>query len=312
MNGPLFLVCFRNKKPPRGRVLKYVGALALFLGAGLMLGAMPIGNDRIGPDTPLHYAPNANFGPDTAFLPGAAQFNLADVDSLHRLEALPKGVRGLVWVGQCKGVDAAFIDAVSPYLGNPRVFGFYLMDDPDPRIALAGGMPRPSCPAANLRAESDWIHDHAPDAKTFIVLMNMGSFAEPSFQYTYEPENSHVDLYGLAAYPCRSGVSDCDYDVIDRYVRAAEAGGIPRPKIVPIYQAFGEGGWITDDGGRYTLPSRRQAEQILARWRKLVELPAFDFAYSWGSQKSDRALQQSPDLQTVFRRHNGLTVPVSR
>jgi hypothetical protein len=312
MSGPLSLVPFGIGKWPRSRILNYVGSLALLLGAGLVLGAKPIGEDRIGPDTPLHYAPNGNFGPDTAFLPGVAHYNLADVDSLSRLEALPDGVRGLVWVGQCKGVDAAFIDAVSPYLGHSRVFGFYLMDDPDPRITLTGGMPRPHCPAGNLRAESDWIHAHAPGAKTFIVLMNMGSFAKPSFQYTYGPENSHVDLYGLAAYPCRSGVRGCDYDVIDRYVRAAEAWGIPRSRIVPIYQAFGEGGWVTDDGGHYTLPSREQAEQILARWGKLVELPTFDFTYSWGSQKSDLALQQSPDLQTVFRRHNDLTVPASR
>jgi serralysin len=31
----------------------------------------------------------------------------------------------------------------------------------------------------------------------------------------------------------------------------------------------------------------------------------FDFAYSWGSQRGDLALESSPDLQMVFSIHNG-------
>jgi hypothetical protein len=43
---------------------------------------------------------------------------------------------------------------------------------------------------------------------TSIILMNVASTLQPSFKETYEPSNSHVDLAGLAAYPCRSDVSN--------------------------------------------------------------------------------------------------------
>jgi hypothetical protein len=48
---------------------------------------------------------------------------------------------------------------------------------------------------------------------------------------------------------------------------------------------------------------------MLARWGTLIEAPVFDFAYSWGSQKADRALENSPELQVVFSRHHGIGSP---
>jgi hypothetical protein len=44
--------------------------------------------------------------------------------------------------------------------------------------------------------------------------------------------------------------------------------------------------------------------QILDRWGTLTPTPVFDFAYSWGSQNADEALEGSTDLQTVFALHN--------
>ena len=85
---------------------------------------------------------------------------------------------------------------------------------------------------------------------------------------------------------------------------AAEAAGIPRDSIVPVYQAFGGGGYSDDGGGQYTLPTASQEEQILAVWGALVPNPVFDYAYSWGTQNSDQALEDSPALQAVFSAHN--------
>ena len=62
---------------------------------------------------------------------------------------------------------------------------------------------------------------------------------------------------------------------------AAEAAGIPRDSIVPVYQAFGGGGYSDDGGGQYTLPTASQEAQILAVWAALVPNPVFDYAYSW-------------------------------
>src|SRR5207249_11728454 len=86
--------------------------------------------------------------------------------------------------------------------------------------------------------------------------------------------------------------------------RCGRGAGIPRDSIVPVYQAFGAGNWSDDGGGQYTLPTPSQEEQILAVWAPLVPNPVFDYAYSWGTQNADQALEDSPALQAVFSAHN--------
>jgi hypothetical protein len=273
--------------------------------SGLIAGALIIVGSVLGlpahgaPKTDLHHAPNHNFDASNRYLPGQIGFNLADVDDVRQLRALPSGAKGLVWVGQCKGVDAGFLKTVGPFVGRPEVFGFYLMDDPDPT-----GRYNPLCTADNLKAESDWIHAHAGNAKTFVVLMKLASSKAPSFINTYNFNNSHIDLYGIDPYPCRTEISDCDYEMIDRYVAAADAWGIPRSALIPVYQAFGSGNWHDDGGGRYVFPSISQMEKMLERWETFAPAPVFDYAYSWGTQNGDQALESSPDLQALFARHN--------
>jgi hypothetical protein len=70
--------------------------------------------------TRLHFAPNNNFDSNGAYLPAKAGFNLADVSSIRVLDSLLAGVKGLAWVGQCGGVDAAFLETVRPYVGKAR------------------------------------------------------------------------------------------------------------------------------------------------------------------------------------------------
>jgi len=256
------------------------------------------------PSPTLHYAPNGNFSKDGHYLPGQAGFNLADVNSPAQLESLPDGVKGLVWIGQCGGADAKFVDAVKPYLGSKKLFGFFLMDDPDPRPISGAALRAAYCPASNMKAESDWIHDHAPRAKTFVVLMNLTSRLVPTFGETYAPANSHIDLFGIDPYPCRTELGGCDVAMIERYVKAAEAAGIPRARMVPIYQAFGGGDWKNESGGQYTMPTAIQLREMLTSWHQLIAAPQFDFAYSWGSQRSDMALEDSRDLKEAFLSRN--------
>ena len=254
-----------------------------------------------GPQSALHFALNGNFDSRGNYLPGSIGFNLADVTTVVQLNSLPDGVKGLVWVGQCNGVDTTFLRTVQPYIGNSKLFGFYLMDDPDPT-----GWHRTLCAAESLAAESDWIHANVPGARTFIVLMVMSSSKTPSFAGTYNPTNSHVDLFGLDPYPCRTELKDCDYDMIDRFVAAAESSGVPRDRMVPVYQTFGGGNWVDDGGGRYALPIASQLQQILAHWEALLPTTVFDAAYSWGSQNGHVGLESSPDLQAEFLRHNSV------
>ena len=271
-------------------------AIARSVGALLVLGAA---NIQAVAETHLHLAANGNFDVNGAYAPGRIGFNLADVSDVATLDALPADVKGLAWIGRCSGVDAGFLKVARPYLGHENLFGFNLMDDPDPTGRYA-----PACSAEKLKAEADWIHANMPQAKTFIVLMNLGSSRAPSFAGTYNPANSHIDLFGISPYPCRTELRRCDLDMIGRFVAAALAADIPKNAIVPVFQSFGGGRWVDDGGGRYRLPTAAEEREIMARWDMLVPDPAFDYAYSWGTQRDDNALQASQALQAVFWHRN--------
>ncbi|HEV7209849.1 MAG TPA: hypothetical protein VGN54_14075, partial [Mycobacteriales bacterium] len=258
-----------------------------------------------GSGTTWHFAVNGNFDNAGNFAPGADGFTLADVGtSASQTDGLPAGVEGLVYIGSCSGADSSFTSAIAPLIGNPKVFGFYLVDEPDPT-----GQYHPLCTAANLKAESDWIHTHDPGPKTFITLMNMAGSDSPSFAGTYTPTNSGVDLYGVDPYPCRTELTSCDFAMINRYVTAVEAAGVPEADIVPVFQAFGGGSYPDDGGGHYRLPTVAEEGQILSTWAPLIPSPVFDYAYSWGSQSGDTALSGSPALQQVFAAHNAAGPP---
>jgi serralysin len=229
----------------------------------------------------------------------SAGFNLVDVQHVDQVNELPDGTKAMVWLNEGEGVTQSFIDKVTPFLGNPKVFGFFLVDEPDPT-----GQYHTQVDAEDLKAESDWIHSRMPEAKTFITAMDMGSAAEPDFSNTYNYDNTHIDLFGIDPYPVRTGTDTVDYDMIDRTVAAAVESGIPTSAIVPVYQTFGGGNYTTNTGGKYVMPTTDQLETMMDHWEQLVPNPAFDFAYAWGSQEGDTALESSPELQAVFREHN--------
>ncbi|MGH3283498.1 MAG: hypothetical protein ACRDPD_02235 [Streptosporangiaceae bacterium] len=250
--------------------------------------------------TTLHYTANGSISGSGAYLPGTLGFNMADVSASGRLPHLPKGVKALVWLGDCGGVTSSFQSQVHPFRDRSQVWGFYLMDEPDPS----------SCPAANLKAESDWIHANDPGAKTFIIEQNLSASYQPSYVGGYTPRNSDIDYYGLDPYPCRNdtypvSLHGCNDSYITKAVAAAEHVGIPQADIVPVYQAFGGGRYIDDGNGTYRLPTAAQERQILSTWSRLIRRPAFDYAYSWGVQNGDTALSDAPSsLQQVFAAHN--------
>ncbi|MER9599467.1 calcium-binding protein [Mesorhizobium sp. M0244] len=235
-----------------------------------------------------------------------AGFNLADVQYASQVDALPEGMKGLVYLNEHEGVTSSFIEKMTPFLGNPNVFGFYLVDEPDPT-----GRWGTYATAENLKAESDWIHEHFPGAKTFVTMMNMGSPTNPDFTNTYNPANTHIDYFGIDPYPVRTGTDTVDYDMIDRAVAAAVKSGIPINNIVPVFQAFGGGNWETSDGGRQVMPTAEQMQTMMDHWAKLVPSPAFDYTYKWGTQNGDTALESSSELQAFFREHNTTTAAAS-
>ena len=245
--------------------------------------------------TRLHYAANGNVAVDGHYLPGRYGFNLADVSSPAELTALPPGVLGLVYLGSCAGADPAFTALVGGFSGNPKLFGFYLLDEPDPA----------TCAPANLKSESTYIHEHIAGARTFILEQNLAASTSPSYTGGYNPANTGIDLFGIDPYPCRTELHGCDPSMIARYVVAAERFGIPAASIVPVYQEFGGGAWIDDGGGHYQLPTAAQTKSMLDQWTTLIPDPVFDFVYSWGSQRADTGLSGAPaDVLAVFAAHN--------
>ncbi len=251
---------------------------------------VPRGN-ATGPVTKLHYTPNSNFEGST-YEPGSDGFNLADISSASEANSLPSGVLGLVYLGATGGVNATFENEVDQAIGNRKVYGFYLADDP-----------LPSVKASNLKAESDYIHHVDPGAKTFIILYNNASPFNPS--YILNASNTDIDLFGLDSYPIRPPSEDTrfasgyNYTVIGAAVREAEVEGIPRNQLIPVYQTFGGGGYSS-----YTLPNASEERIILSTWAEYLPSPAFDYAYSWGVQENDTALSEDPSLQAVFLAHN--------
>ena len=171
-----------------------------------------------------------------------------------------------MWIGSCDGATSSFQSTIQTFIGDPNVFGFYLMDEPNPS----------SCSAANLKAESDWIHANDPGTYTFIIEEDLSSSNHPTYQGGYNPANSDIDLYGLDPYPCRSenpASAPCAYSWLGLAVTAAESAGIPLADIVPVYQAFGGGAWVDDGGGSYQLPTAAEEAAILATWGSLVPHP---------------------------------------
>ena len=234
-----------------------------------------------------------------------AGFNLADVQYVEELNALPVGMKGLIWLDESGGVTSRFIAKVKPFISNPKLFGFRLCDEPD----ITGKYHPPAVSPAALKAEADWIRANVPGAVTFVTLMDMGSFEAPGFMNTFNPANTGIDLFGLDPYPVRGKAFDLDF--IDRTVEAAVAAGIPLNRIVPVFQAFGGGKWKTRTGASidvYELPTPDQANQIFARWAIYSPHPVFDFAYAWGSQNGDTKLgSASPEalsLRAAFKAHN--------
>ncbi|MFB9264363.1 hypothetical protein ACFFWD_14470 [Bradyrhizobium erythrophlei] len=246
----------------------------------------------------LHYA--SGLGASEARAGAELGFNMADVGDVESLNALPQNMKGLIWLGIKGGATAEFQNKVKPFIGNPRVFGFYLWDEPDP-TGKYGELITPN----SLKEQSDWIHRNVPGAKTFIVLMSMGSSsAHPDYMNTYNPANTGIDLYGLDPYPFRTDTAASDLHEIDAAVAAAVQAGIPASKIVPIFQAFGGGTFNTPEGGKFVVPAPTQLRALIDRWSSIIPSPEFDYAYSWGNQQGDTALRDRPELQAVFKAYN--------
>src|SRR5690348_13579862 len=130
--------------------------------------AAPATRAATGPATTLHYVSNTH-----GDWPAAARlgYNLVDLGpDTKAIDALPAGLRALVWLGNLDNTSCTpgyswdrFTAAVDRLAGNPKVFGYYLSDEPHPAV----------CPqaVAHLRQRADYVRARDPNQKSFIVVV---------------------------------------------------------------------------------------------------------------------------------------------
>jgi hypothetical protein len=218
-----------------------------------------------------------------------AGFTVFDTGASRReVNALPRGVRALVWLGQkCpSAATRGFKASVRRLAANRKVFGYYLSDEP--HIGDCPGGP------AALRSRAKFIAAASQGRqRSFVVLSEKADYR------AFRPAVTRVSLVGLNPYPCSVAHPSCDFTKVRSKVRAAVNAGVPRTRIVPVYQAFGQSGTGDD---YYLLPSPSQMRTLLRTWARFVPHPVMDYTYGWANQRSARpTLVDSPALQTVFR-----------
>ena len=244
------------------------------------------------PTTALHFVSNEEGAFATT---SGLGFNIHDTGmSASTINALPAGTRAMVWAsnGKCpSALSSTFTDFVASQKDNPKVYGYYLVDEPDD--------PSATC-VAGIRQMADYIHANAPGQQAFIVLTDY-----PGTYAAYAPANSHADLIGLDPYPCQKDTG-CRFDTIGQEVDTAMAAGIPRSSIVPVFQTFaGEPTW--------SAPTADDLSRILSEWSEHVPSPVMDYAYSWGCQGGalTDCLSRNNGWQAVMAAYNvsGSTPP---
>jgi hypothetical protein len=221
--------------------------------------------------------------------PAALGYDVFD-SSESGLAYLPSGVQGLVWLGQkCPTpADATFKAAIDRMSKNPKVFGYYLSDEP--HIASC-----PNGPAA-LRSRADYIRSKTSTQWTFVT------FSKQADLNAFKPAVTHVHLVGLDPYPCSTAHPTCDLSKIAERIGWANAAGIERWRVVPIFQAFGQENTASH---YYNLPTASQLQAMLDEWHKYAPYPVFDYTYTWGNQSSaNPTLVDSSALQSVMKTHN--------
>lgn len=237
------------------------------------------------PSTASHFVANLH-GAVTG--PRSAGFTVFDTGpSSSVIDALPDGVRAMVWLGQkCPTTaDDSFRRTVRQLSNRDDVVGYYLSDEP--HIADCPGGP------AALASRADYIYklNHGRQ-RSFIVLSRTADFKP------FRTSVTHVGMVGLDPYPCSVANPGCEVSKIDERVNAALAAGIPLGRIVPVYQGFGQ---QNAEDHYYNLPTVTQMQAMLARWAELVPNPRMDYTYGWGHQTSaNPTLVDSPGLQRLF------------
>jgi chitodextrinase len=230
---------------------------------------------------PFRFMINSDQGTQAAAQYG---YNLLDVGSASEADALPSGTRGLIWVGDYNNTscsweqsDASVRSTVTAAIGDPKVFGFFFSDEPDPF----------ACPNAynDHQTRSNLIHSIDSGRKT-VMLIDSNSAQQTLDQIPKWA--GAADYFALDPYPCYQGQT-CNYGWIDQVIAAANSAGISYWGTV---QAFQDSTW--------RWPTVDELNHMLGQWAASRESGMMTFAWTW----SGNTLSSKPDLLSALKTFN--------
>jgi hypothetical protein len=219
---------------------------------------------------------------------GAASlgFNLLDVDAKAEADALPRGTRGLYWLGDYLNAptcdweksNETIAAKVRAAKGDPKIWGYYFSNEPDPF----------GCPnaVAQHRMRARLIKSIDPTKLTYISLdMNWREQALRQIPLWV----GVTDYVGLNPYICFVGRKACDFAWLNRVIAAANREHLSYFGHVQAFQAE-EWRW----------PSPTELRRMLERWAASKEKGYAVFTWSWGGS----VLLSQPQLVRVLKRFN--------
>jgi hypothetical protein len=274
--------------PHSGRKLFLAAIVALACGSATAAATKPKAPAKasLGPAPSYRYIYDADSVAATVVSDG---WNLVDVGSKSSADRLPGNARGLVWVGDYDNgscswemSDASIKSEVTPAVHDPKVFGYFFSDEPNPYAC-------PNAPAQH-RARSNFIHSIAPRKRTVLVLDSNG-FSGRATKDALEQMplwKGTADYIGLDPYPCYQR-SSCDFSWIAKTIRAANAAGL---SYWGVLQAFDDSSW--------RWPTTAELSHMVGQWSHSRESGSMTFAWTWDGHD----LGSKPDLLAVLRSFN--------
>ena len=206
--------------------------------------------------------------------------NVMDVGSKSAADATPAGTVGLVWIGDYDNTkcswevsDSQVQQIVRSGIGDPKVLGYFVSDEPDPY----------ACPNAvsDHKARNAMIKSIDPGKITFIVVDSNSGLQTLSQIPLWK---GAADYIGYDPYPCHTGAA-CDYSWIDQVLAAADASGNPYWLIV---QAFASASW--------RWPTPEEESHMLQQGAKSHMAGIGVFSWFWNND----ALVNHPDVLQVI------------
>ncbi|OAI55895.1 hypothetical protein AYO48_02440 [Gaiella sp. SCGC AG-212-M14] len=213
-------------------------------------------------------------------------WNLIDVDSKELADGLPKGTRGLIWIGDYDNVhcsweqsDAAITKKIKGMVGDPKVAGYVFSDEPDPFACRSA--------IAQHKSRSALIHSLDP-AKFDVVVIDTNSAKKTLDQIPMWV--GVADYTGLNTYPCYYWTHPCDFAWIDKVIAVADKVGL----------SYWGGAQATDDGKEWRWPTPAEEQHMLNQWAASKQSGYLTFAWKWAG----KTLTTRPGLLAVFKRFN--------